>query len=98
MARPIGSTNRFKDSINVTQMFQEYWGQPEKQELLNAKLLDTITNGGYRDSLSAITMILRYTAIPAEKQLESDTAANASLSKEEMLQAIKDLKQGVKDA
>jgi len=93
MARLVGSKNKNTHSTEFTKTFREYWGNPEKVDLINNSLEDAIHNGGVRDALSAITLIMKYVAIPLEKEVESDTAiATAEMTKVDILAAIKNIK------
>lgn len=92
MARRVGSKNKNNNSIDVTNAIKEYWSKPEQIDKMHAALDDILTNGGYRDKLSVVTQIWKYIAIPAEKQLESDTLVEASMSKADVIEAIKSLK------
>lgn len=92
MARTVGSKNKNASSLEATKLFQQHWSNPDMMEEINSKLLEVIRDGGHRDSLSAIQLILNKIVISADKQLDSDTAVETSMSKEEVLEAIKNLK------
>ncbi len=92
MARTTGAKNKNVNSINITRMFQEHWASPEKLKIMNDKLAEIIVDGGYRDALSAITQIQKHIMVPAEKILDSETAVETSMSKEDILMAIRSLK------
>ena len=93
MARLVGSKNKNTNSTEFTTSFRAHWGKPEKLVMINEALEEAITNGGVRDALSAITLIMKYVAIPLEKEVESDTAIKtAEMSKLDILEAIKSIK------
>lgn len=93
MARTVGSKNKNTNSTEFTHSFRAYWGQPEKLDMINDALEEAIVNGGVRDALSAVTLIMKYVAIPLEKEVETDTAIKtAEMSKVDILEAIKSIK------
>lgn len=93
MSRTVGSKNKNTNSLEFTHSFREYWGKPEKLTMINDALEEALLNGGVRDALGAVTLVLKYVAIPLEKEVESDTAVKtAEMSKVDILEAIKNLK------
>lgn len=97
MARTVGSKNKNSQSLMFTHGFRDYWNKPEKLALVNEGLEEVVREGGFRDRLAAITLILKYNAIPLEKEVESETAISvAEMSKTDILDAIKDLKKETK--
>lgn len=92
MARTVGSKNKNSNSLEFTYGFREYWGNPEKLEMVNRSLEDAIVNGGVRDALSAVTLIMKYVCVPLEKEVESDTAIEtAQMNKIDIIEAIKNI-------
>lgn len=94
MGRPIGAKNKNSQSLMFTHGFRDYWNKPEKLGLVNAGLEEIIVEGGFRDRIAAITLILKQVAIPLEKEIETDTAVDvANMNKTDILDAINKLKQ-----
>lgn len=91
MARTVGSKNKNTNSAEFTKLFREHWGNNEKLDLVNAKLEEVIVDGGHRDALSAITLVLKYVALPMDKEVETDALVSQSMDKSEILAAIKGL-------
>ena len=96
MARPKGSKNA--NSLNVSSMFKAYWGKPAKITKLNVALMDIIDTGSDRDKLSAISTVLKYTAVSADKQLESETITQEVLTRNDVLDGIKKIQAKLKPA
>lgn len=93
MARTVGSKNKNSQSLMFTHGFRDYWNKPEKLALINDGLEEVVRDGGFRDRLAAATLILKYCAIPLEKEVETEAAVTvAEMSKTDILTAIKDLK------
>lgn len=93
MARTVGSKNKNDTGAEFTKLLRTYWGKPDKVALINEKLEEVIVDGGHRDALSAIGTVLKYVAIPMEKEIDADIAVTtADKSRTEILEEIRKLK------
>lgn len=93
MARPKGSKNKNKvKGSEITELLQQYWGNPQKIMKLNVRLADIIENGAHKDSIKAMEVVLKYIAVTADKEMEVESNAQNTRDKNEIIDAIHSIK------